>query len=279
MIRVLSFAAVLLLAFGAEAQELVRYDGEAIQGGIIRGYTDPGASVDYEGTTLPVSNEGVFVFGFQRDFPEAATVTVTLPSGETEATTFDVARREYALQIVEGIPPQYVSPPEEVLARIRAEQAVKREARTPVSSHTGFAEDFIWPLTGIITGTYGSARVYNETQGRPHLGIDVAQPTGTPIVAPASGVVTLADNDMYYEGGLIFLDHGHGMIDVFMHLSEVTVEVGQVVQQGEVIGLVGAGGRATGPHLDWRMYVMGQRVDPSNLVGPMPADDGVGGND
>lgn len=276
---VLSLLLVFALAGAAQAQEIARFDGEAIQGGILRGYTEPGASVDYEGTALPVSEDGAFVFGFGRDFPEAATVTVTLPSGESEAYTFDIARREYALQIVEGIPPEYVSPPEEVLERIRREGAIKAAARAEVTDLTGFAEEFIWPLTGPISGTYGSARVYNTTEGRPHLGIDIARPTGTPIVAPASGVITLADNDMYFEGGLIFLDHGHGMIDVFMHLSEVAVEVGQFVEQREVIGYVGAGGRATGPHLDWRMYVMGQRVDPSNLVGPMPEETAVSGND
>ncbi len=247
-------------------------DGTFAQGGIVVGQTDPAAEVHFGDLVLPVSDEGHFVFGFARDFEGPGEISIVLGE-QTLSRTFDVAARQYNIQYVDGVPPETVTPPPEVLDRIRAEGAIKRAARADVTARTDFARPFIWPLTGIVTGTYGSQRVYNGTPRNPHLGIDIARPTGTPVVAPAAGTVTLAAPDMYFEGGLIFLDHGHGMIDVFMHLSEVLVEEGQEVEQGEVIGLVGAGGRATGPHLDWRMYVMGARVDPSNLVGPMPEED------
>ena len=245
-------------------------EGNFAQGGIIRGHTDPGAEVRFGENQLLVSEDGTFVFGLGRNHAANDNVTIILPDGRSEVRPFDVATREYVIQRVEGLPQEYVTPPEERLARIAAERATKWEARQPLSPRVGFAQDFIWPATGPISGTYGSQRFYNGEPRNPHMGIDVAAPTGTPVLAPADGVVTLADPDMYFEGGLIFIDHGHGMIDVFMHLSEVLVEVGQEVSQGDTIGLVGASGRATGPHLDWRMYVMGERVDPANLVGPMP---------
>jgi murein DD-endopeptidase MepM/ murein hydrolase activator NlpD len=264
-------ACVLSLLFlgVAHAEIPLTLRGNFEQGSIIVGETDPNAEVRLGETSLPVSPDGYFVFGLGRNFEGPAQLTLMLGE-ETETRDLDIAAREYNIQYVEGVPQETVTPPPEVLERIHREAEQKRAARAPVTERTDFASDFIWPVTGPISGTYGSQRVYNGTPGNPHLGIDVARPTGTPVVAPAAGTVMLAEPDMYFEGGLIFLDHGHGMIDVFMHMSEVLVEVGQDVEQGEVIGLVGAGGRATGPHLDWRMYVMGERVDPSNLVGPMP---------
>lgn len=271
MIARWAFVLGLLFALPVHAEIPLELRGNFEQGSIIVGQTDPAATVRFGEVDLPVSPEGYFVFGLNRDFQSPAQLTLAL-GAEAETREFDVATREYNIQYVEGVPQATVTPPPEVLDRIRREGEIKRAGRAAVSDSAAFASEFIWPLTGPISGTYGSQRVYNGTPGNPHLGVDVARPAGTPIVAPAAGVVTLAEPDMYFEGGLIFLDHGHGMIDVFMHLSEVLVEVGQEVEQGEIIGLVGAGGRATGPHLDWRMYVMGERVDPSNLVGPMPED-------
>jgi len=276
------FVALALVGFAsfATAQEdtegpgiSIVLNGQFSQGGILRGRTDPTAQVTFGEINVPVATDGQFVIGLGRNHDAADVVHITHADGRMEDWEFNIATREYVIQRIEGIPQEYVSPPEETLARIAEERAIKWTARQPVSTRMGFAQDFIWPVTGPITGTYGSQRFYNGEPRNPHMGIDVAAPTGTPVVAPADGVITLAHPDMYFEGGLVFLDHGHGMIDVFMHLSEVLVEVGQEVRQGETIALVGAGGRATGPHLDWRMYVMGTRVDPANLVGPMPEPD------
>jgi murein DD-endopeptidase MepM/ murein hydrolase activator NlpD len=136
---------------------------------------------------------------------------------------------------------------------------------------TWFAEPFVWPVEGRISGVYGSQRFYNGEPRRPHFGIDIAAPRKTPVRAPASGRVSLAETDMYFEGGLIFIDHGLSVTSVFMHLDSVHVAVGDIVQQGDVIGRVGSTGRSTGPHLDWRMYWQQQRVDPALLVPPMTA--------
>ena len=135
---------------------------------------------------------------------------------------------------------------------------------------------FQWPVEGRISGVYGSQRILNGIPKRPHFGIDIAAPAGTPIRAPAVGLVTLAADDHYYTGGTVILDHGHGLTSAFLHLQEVRVAPGQTVAQGEVIGTLGATGRATGPHLDWRINWFDQRLDPAFFVPPMPAPDGSG---
>jgi murein DD-endopeptidase MepM/ murein hydrolase activator NlpD len=175
------------------------------------------------------------------------------------------------VQRIDGLPDRMVTPRgPEVIARIKREGAQKRAARPGDSPLTYFAETFVWPVTGRISGTYGNQRILNGEPRRPHYGVDIAVPKGTPVKAPAGGVVTLAEPDMYFEGGLVFVDHGHGVIGVFMHLDTIAVEVGQTVTQGETLGGVGSTGRSTGAHLDWRMYWKGARVDPSLLVPPMP---------
>ena len=129
---------------------------------------------------------------------------------------------------------------------------------------------FVWPAEGPISGVYGSQRFYNGEPRRPHFGVDVAVPTGTIVRAPAAGVVTLAEPDLYFSGGTVILDHGYRLSSSFLHMSEVAVQVGDELQPGDIIGAVGSTGRATGPHLDWRMNWREQRIDPQLLAPPMP---------
>ena len=131
-------------------------------------------------------------------------------------------------------------------------------------------QPFVWPIEGRITGVYGSQRVYNGVAGRPHYGVDVAAPVGAEVNAPAAGRIVLAHNNMFYSGGTLIIDHGHGLTSSFLHLSKILVEEGQEVQGGELVAEVGATGRVKGPHLDWRMNWRGARVDPELLVPEMP---------
>ena len=185
-----------------------------------------------------------------------------------------VAQRNYSLQTITGVPQQTVTPSEEHLARISNERAKVRRAKSRRLARSdglrAVQSGFSWPVTGRISGVYGSQRIYNGTPGTPHYGVDVAQPTGTPVMAPASGEVTLAEPDLFYSGGTVILDHGYGLSSSFLHLSEVSVSVGDQLQSGDLIGEIGATGRATGPHLDWRMSWFNQRIDPQLLVPPMP---------
>jgi murein DD-endopeptidase MepM/ murein hydrolase activator NlpD len=210
--------------------------------------------------------------GFGRN---AATSAVLVVAGEQPCEeTLAIISREYKIQRVEGVPQQTVTPSAEHLERIRREQAKVGAAKRQRLSRPDLLQDaldgFNWPTIGPISGVYGSQRYYNGDPGRPHYGVDVAVPKGTAVHATAAGVVTLAEPNLFFSGGTIILDHGFGLSSSFLHLSAVSVEVGQEVQPGDAIGEVGATGRATGPHLDWRMSWRNQRIDPQLLVPPMP---------
>ncbi len=260
---------VMLLATPGRAGAL-RLDGDAIQGGLINGHADPGARVLFNGKPVRVSPQGQFVIGFGRTAPPKATVAVTFADGRSETKVINVEQREYDVQRIDGLPPRKVTPTAEDLKRIRAENALIAKARRRDTPDPYFASGFIWPVTGIITGVYGSQRILNGQPRQPHYGIDIAAPTGTEVVAPADGVVGLAYADMFFSGNTIIIDHGHGLTSAFLHLDEMLVRDGDRVVQGQLIGRVGATGRVTGAHLDWRVNLFNTRLDPALIAGPMP---------
>ena len=217
---------------------------------------------------MRLSPEGFFVFGFGRDAAGEAVLIITYPGGEEETRRFAIASRQYDIQHIEGLPQKMVTPPPELLARIREEGAIVRAARAFDTAETHLFAPFAWPARGPISGVYGSQRVLNGEPRQPHFGVDIAAPEGTPVRAPAGGEIRLAEVDLYYSGGTVILDHGHGLSSTFLHMSRVDVAVGQRVAQGEVIGAIGATGRVTGAHLDWRMNWFERRLDPALLVEP-----------
>lgn len=244
--------------------------GEFIQGGIVRGKTDPGSQVTFDKQAIRVSPAGDFVIAFNRDEPEKVTLKVVTSDRKKIIKALDVKKRQYKIQRIDGLPKSKVSPRKpEVLARIKKEGAQAAQARKRDDERVDFMETFIWPTIGPISGVYGSQRILNGEPRRPHFGVDVAAPGGTDVVAPASGVITLAHPDMFFSGGTIILDHGHGLSSTFLHLSKILVKTGDVVKQGDLIAKVGATGRVTGAHLDWRMNLFKRRVDPQLLVPPM----------
>lgn len=251
----------------------IDWQGQLQQGGLVWGQVVPGSEVLLDGRPLDVLADGTVVAGFGRD---AGRSVELLLRGDGECRhTLNIASREYRIQRVEGVPQQTVTPPPEVLERIAREQqlvnaAKARHIQRPDLLAAALA-GFRWPVEGPISGVYGSQRIYNGTPGNPHYGVDVAVPTGTEVRAPAPGVVTLAEDDLFYSGGTIILDHGYRLSSSFLHLSKVHVQVGDEISAGDLIGEVGATGRATGPHLDWRMNWRQERIDPQFLVPPMPA--------
>ena len=245
--------------------------GEAIQGGLMFGTCNPGCSASLDGKDVMVSAAGRFVIGFDRDESGERVLQVREADGSTRATTLPVAPRDYQIERVDGLPPQTVTPDPEALERIRQEAAMVASARARRDPRADYAAGFAWPASGRISGVYGSQRILNGEPRRPHYGLDIAAPTGTPVLAPADGVITLAYDDMYFSGGTIVLDHGQGLSSSFLHLSRILVEAGATVRQGDVIGEIGATGRASGPHLDWRMNWLDRRVDPQLLLGDAPA--------
>jgi murein DD-endopeptidase MepM/ murein hydrolase activator NlpD len=246
----------------------VEIAGEAPQGALLQGRVDPGSRVAVDGHVVRVSPDGVFLVGIGRDESDLIQVKVIRAHGGTESQTITPIARDYKIQRIDGLPPGKVSPRgQKVLARIRRDGAEVKAARRADDPRTDFATDFQWPVIGPISGVYGSQRVLNGKPRRPHFGIDIAAPTGTPVRAPAAGVVTLAAPDMFFSGGTLILDHGHGLSSSFLHLSKLRVKKGQRVEQGDLIAEVGATGRVTGAHLDWRMNLGAKRLDPGLLPG------------
>lgn len=242
-------------------------DGDFIQGGLVIGRTVPGATIKLDEIDAPVADDGRFVLGFDRDYGDEAVLTIVYPDGQEETRKFEIASREYNVQRIDGLPPAKVTPrTAEQRAQIEREWLQKRDARANIHRGSWFAEPFRWPATGPISGVFGSQRILNGEPRRPHYGLDIAAPAGAPVAAPAGGVVVLAETGMYFEGGLVMLDHGNGLVSALMHLSRVDVEEGRRVAAGDIIGAVGATGRATGPHLHWGLQWAGQNLDPQRLV-------------
>lgn len=261
---------LLALSLSASVQALELH-GKLVQGAMVWGEVEPGASVRLNGEPVRVAENGRFVFGFGRDAEPKAELAVCR-GGQCETRTLEIASRDYDIQYIEGVPQETVSPPPEALKRIRREARLVRKARQTDSTLQAFADEFRWPIKGPVTGVFGSQRVYNGEPRRPHYGVDVARPAGATVRAPASGKVTLAYDDMFFSGGTLVIDHGHGISSTFIHLSRILVKEGETVEPGDPIAEVGATGRATGPHLDWRMNWFGERLDPELLVGPMPEE-------
>lgn len=258
-------------ALGAGDQPLA-LEGELRQGAVVIGETSPFARVRFGGREVRTGPEGHFVIGFDRDAPPTQTLEIRFPDGDALQRELRIAGRDYDIQRIDGLAPNQVNPPEQAIPRILRDVRLVKEARKRDDAREDFLQNFQWPLRGRITGVYGSQRVLNGEPKRPHYGWDIAAPAGTPVYAPAAGVVTVAEPDMYYSGGTLLLDHGHGLSSAFLHMQAISVEVGQRVERGEQIGAVGSTGRSTGAHLDWRMNWFDRRVDPRSLAGPMPRE-------
>lgn len=245
----------------------------ASQGALVLGVTHPAATVEYAGRTLRVTPYGSFVFGIGRDASGEAVLRIRQPATGWIEHRVAIVPRDWPIEHIRGVPPRTVEPPPEIAARIAREQAAVAAARLRDDARSDFVADFTWPVQGRISGRFGSTRSYNGKPGTPHSGTDVAAAEGTALRAPAAGVVTFADPDLYLTGGTVLLDHGHGVSSAFLHLSRIDVKLGQRVKQGEVLGAVGATGRATGPHMHWGLNWFEVRLDPQLLAGPMPGGD------
>ena len=249
-------------AGGAIPARATRLPASASQGAMVIGNTHPAAVVEYAGRTLRVTPYGTFVFGIGRDATGDVALRIKQPATAWIEHRIAATPRDWPVERIDGVPPATVNPPKAIAERIEREQARVVAVRTRDDARTGFAQAFTWPVQGRISGRFGNQRVYNGTPKSPHSGMDIAVATGTPVQAPADGVITFADPGLYLTGGTVVLDHGHGISSNFLHLSRIDAKVGDVVKQGDVIAAVGATGRATGPHLHWGMNWFDVRIDP-----------------
>ena len=243
----------------------IEFTGKFIQGHYILGKTDSSSQIIIDKKIIKVSKNGFFVFGIDRDRKYDLLITKIL-NGKTEKITKRVFKRKYNIQRIDGLPENKVTPPESVYKRIKRENGKIGEARAINSNLNYFSNKFIMPVKGIISGVYGSQRILNGKPKWPHYGIDIAAKQGTMIKSSSSGVVTMAEEDLYYTGGTIIMDHGHGISTIYSHLENVMVDVGDLIKQGDIIGTVGSTGRSTGPHLDFRVNWFQTRLDPMTVI-------------
>jgi murein DD-endopeptidase MepM/ murein hydrolase activator NlpD len=243
----------------------VSVTGDLVQSGTAMVATVPGATISLDGIACRADAAGRAVIGFDRDALPVATLEVRAPDGREASRSLAIAPKTWRVMRISGLPPSRVTPPVEAMARIERESNLKQRAFASEDTlATGYLEPFDWPLASIrVTSPWGAQRSLNGDLQRPHYGIDLGAPAGTPVRAPAPGLVILAEPDMYFEGGMVGIDHGQGLITLYLHMSRLDVRQGQRLARGERIGLVGARGRATGPHLCWRMRWRGRQCDPS----------------
>lgn len=260
----------LLSAMALAADPRIELPVQSRQGELVIGRVPPGSSVRLGERQLRVSDQGWLAFGFGRDQGERQLLDIHLPNGDRIEHSIEIEQRQYRIERVDGLPPSTVSPDSELQRRIAREQAVVAQARQRDDDRLDFLSDFIWPVEGRISGVYGSQRILNGVPRNPHYGLDVAAPTGTPLRAPAAGIVTVAEADFFLTGGTLTIDHGHGVSSTFIHLSRLDKQVGDRVEQGEIVAAVGATGRATGPHMHWGMNWFDVRLDPQLLL-PQPS--------
>ncbi len=261
MKKLLLFVAII---FSTNASA-VEFKGKFLQGHFIIGITEPGSKIIVGKKEVKVSEDGYFVFGIDRDRKFDVTITKIF-EGKKEKIIKKVLKRKYNIQRIDGLEESKVTPPEEVYKRIKAENNRIGEARAINSDLPFFKDHFIMPVKGIISGVYGSQRILNGKPRWPHYGIDIAAKEGTKIKSSGSGVVTMAEDDLYYTGGTVIMDHGHGISTIYSHLETVIVSVGDKINQGDIIGTVGSTGRSTGPHLDFRINWFQTRLDPMSVI-------------
>jgi len=243
----------------------IEFKGKFLQGHYIVGITEPAARIIVDKKEVKVSKEGYFVFGIDRDRKFDLTIT-KIVNGKKDKIIKKVLKRKYNIQRIDGLEESKVTPPESVYKRIKEENNKIGEARAINSDLPFFKNQFIMPVKGIISGVYGSQRILNGKPRWPHYGIDIAAKQGTMIKSSGSGIVTMAEDDLYYTGGTIIMDHGHGISTIYSHLENVMVSVGDQINQGDIIGTVGSTGRSTGPHLDFRVNWFQTRLDPMSII-------------
>ena len=263
--KIISRLFFLIILFTSTQVNAIEFIGKFLQGHYIIGVTDSSAKIIVDKREVKVSKDGYFVFGIDRDRKFDLTITKII-EGEKEIITKQVLKRKYKIQRIDGLDEKKVTPPESVYQRIKEENNKIGKARAINSDLPFFKNQFIMPVEGIISGVYGSQRILNGKPRWPHYGIDIAAKQGTMIKSSGSGIVTMAEDDLYYTGGTIIMDHGHGISTIYSHLENVMVSVGDEINQGDIIGTVGSTGRSTGPHLDFRVNWFQTRLDPMSVI-------------
>ena len=255
-----------ILIFYSNILNTAEFIGKFEQGSFIIGKTQKGSKVQIDNRKIRITKDGYFAFGIDRDRKNNVVIKI-VGNGDAEIIEKKVLKRDYKIQRIDGLPKKQVTPPPEVYERIKKDNIKIGKARSIDTTYDYFKDKFINPIDKyIITGVYGSQRILNGKPRRPYYGLDFHAPEGTPVKAMMDGEITLAENDMYFTGGTIIFDHGHGISTLYMHMKDINVEVGQKIKQGEIVGTLGKSGRATGPHLDIRLNWFEVKLDPASVL-------------
>ena len=246
-------------------QNIINLKGYFIQGGYVKGKTSSKIKIKFENRAIYLGKKNKFILGFGRDYPEVANLKFNIDNKWINKT-LKIKKNKYKIQKIDGLPKKFVSPPKQIYERIIKENELIAKVRTLNSKVEYTFQDFLLPADGIITGVFGSQRILNGKPRRPHYGIDIATKKGSKVISPTDAIVRLSKRNLYFTGGTVMLDHGHGITSVYSHLSKVLVKNNDKIQKGDVIGLVGSTGRSTGPHLDWRINWFDQRLDPMMFI-------------
>ena len=257
---------IIFFLFSFNISHAVEFLGDFKQGSFILGKTNPKSNVFIDNKKVRVSSDGYFAFGLDRDRKNNVLIKIRNEK-ETKLIEKKVLKRKYKIQRIDGLPPKQVTPPPEVFDKIKRDNILIGNARAIDSELLFFKDKFIYPIDKyVITGVYGSQRILNGKPRRPHYGIDFHAPEGTPVKSMMDGVVTLVENDMYFTGGTIIFDHGHGISTLYMHMKNIDVKKGQKIKKGQIVGTLGQSGRATGPHLDIRLNWFNVKLDPATIL-------------
>jgi murein DD-endopeptidase MepM/ murein hydrolase activator NlpD len=256
----------LVIIFYSNILKAVEFKGKFEQGSFIIGKAKNGSKVEIDNRKIRLTKDGYFAFGLDRDRKNNIVIKIN-ENGKIKVIEKKILKRDYKIQRIDGLPKKQVTPPPEVYERIKKDNILIGKARAINTAYDYFKYKFINPIDKyIITGVYGSQRILNGKPRRPHYGIDLHAPEGTPVKAMMDGKITLAEKNMYFTGGTIIFDHGHGISTLYMHMKDVKVKVGQKVKQGDIVGTLGQSGRATGPHLDIRLNWFEVKLDPSSIL-------------
>jgi len=264
------FASIIWLVSVPAFAKAPTLTGAFVQGGLVVGQAAPGDHLRLDGTQVPVDDSGLFVLGFGRDAAPKANLVVTSSDGKQTTLSLKIQKRKWPVQSIRGLPRAKVTPPPAFYARIKRENQAIKTVRARVTPHAMFKSGFMKPAQGVISGVFGSQRILNGKPKSPHSGQDIAAKAGSSVLAAAPGVVSLVLKDMYYTGQTVMIDHGLGLQSVYAHMSKTLVKVGDTVARGQVIGKVGATGRATGPHLHWGVSWLSSRLDPQTILEALP---------
>lgn len=255
----------LLLSINAHAGSY-SLNGQLKQGGLIFGTVTPGSLVQLDAQDIKVSKDGLFLLGFGREAKPNSHLNITYPDGTQASETLKIAKQDFKIQRIDGLPKKKVTPNPEATKRIIADNAQVGKTRKQISNIPYFASGFDWPVKGRISGVFGSQRILNGKPRSPHKGVDIAAKKGTLIKADADGVISLLHPDMYLMGKTVMIDHGHGLQTIYIHMDDILVTEGQRVKKGDPVGKVGMSGRATGPHLHWGVSLKNVALDPLLLL-------------